>query len=132
MQRPTVDIHAERRIELEDARFSYLSGLMAHAPHDGRPTASRLQDGTPMPSSVNGKETRASERWKATGWVRKLHHDHDVNPCRVSKDGGETWTTYDPPVRERSYKPRTSTPVGASGMSYETLLSIAGAIGDVD
>lgn len=84
-----------------------------------------------MPSSVNGKETRASERWQPTRWVRKLHYDRDVNPCRVSRDGGSTWSTYDPPMRERNYT-RKGTPVASTGMSYETLLSIAGAIGDVE
>lgn len=132
MQRPTVDIHAERAHELAEARFDYFAGLMAHAAHDGRPPMPRTVMGDAPTDTVNGQEVRGSQRWSRSQYVPRLHHDPDVNPCRVSKDGGRTWETFEAPEREPRERTRKVTDTTGHADAYDALIAAVGTTADYD
>jgi hypothetical protein len=86
----------ERLYAIYRTRVMEIRAAMASAPDGSRPAFA------PRPAStVSGMEVRASERWLPTAWAVKLHRDPDVNPCRTSRDGGETWSTFVPAKRKR-------------------------------
>jgi len=96
--------------------------LMSHAPHDGRPQARRHADGSPISGTVNAQEVRAADRWTPTRV--------DGNECRVSIDGGTTWTVFTPAQRERSSRTsrKTTTPTTFE-TDYAQRTAMLGAVG---
>lgn len=54
--------------------------MMADPRRDGRGTVDYA------PDAVNATEVRVSDRWQPS-WVKTLHEDPDVNPCKVIAQG---------------------------------------------